>query len=167
MSECIFCAIVAGQAPASIVYQDDRCTAFLDVQPVNPGHLLLVPNVHATGLADLPPATGGHLFQVGQRVAGALRRSGLRCEGVNLFLADGAAAMQEVFHLHLHIFPRFAGDGFGLTFGSAYHQTPERAALEQGARQIRAALSASSSCTWPQAASGIRMEAEEGADSVR
>ena len=97
MSDCIFCAIVAGQAPASVVYHDDHCTAFLDIQPVNPGHVLVVPNDHATYLADLPPATGGHLFQVAQQLAAALRKSGLRCEGVNLFLADGKAAFQEVF----------------------------------------------------------------------
>ncbi len=81
MSNCIFGAIVAGRAPANLVYHDDRCTAFLDIQPVNPGHLLIVPNDHAAYLADLDDETGGHLFRVAQRLAGALRRSGLTCEG--------------------------------------------------------------------------------------
>ena len=142
MSDCIFCAIVAGQAPASVVYHDAHCTAFLDIQPVNPGHVLVVPNDHTAYLADLPPATGGHLFQVAQQLAAALRKSELRCEGVNLFLADGEAAMQEVFHVHLHVFPRFVGDGFGLTFSPGYYQKPDRAALERAAHQVRAVLTA-------------------------
>lgn len=142
MSDCIFCAIVRGQALASIVYRDDLCTAFLDIQPVNPEHLLVVPNDHAPYLADLPPITGGRLFQVAQQLAAALRRSGLHCEGVNLFLADGEAAMQEVFHVHLHVFPRFAGDGFGLTFGPNYAQKPDRATLEQVAHQLQSVLTA-------------------------
>ncbi len=142
MSSCIFCAIVAGQAPASVVYRDDLCTAFLDIQPVNLGHLLVVPNDHATYLTDLPPETGGRLFQVAQQLASGLRRSGIRCEGVNLFLADGEAAMQEVFHVHLHVFPRFAGDGFGLTFSPTYYRKPDQAALEQVAQQLRSVLTA-------------------------
>lgn len=68
----------------------------------------------------------------------ALRASGLRCEGVNLLLADGAAAMQGVFHVHLHVFPRFAGDGFGLRFPDDYHRRPPRAQLEADADRILA-----------------------------
>ncbi len=142
MHACIFCAIVAGEAPASVVYQDNVCSAFLDIQPVNLGHLLVVPNVHATYLADLHEDTGANLFRVAHRLAGSLRRSGLPCEGVNLFLADGEAAMQEVLHVHLHVFPRFSGDGFGLTFGSDYSNKPERAVLDCAAHQIKTALEA-------------------------
>ncbi|MBA3945783.1 MAG: HIT family protein [Herpetosiphonaceae bacterium] len=142
MHDCIFCTIAAGKAPASIVYQDNACIAFLDIQPVNLGHLLVIPNAHATYLADLDEATGGHLFRVAQRLANSLRRSGLPCEGVNLFLADGEAAMQEVLHVHLHVFPRFAGDGFGLRFGPNYLNKPERAVLDSAADQIRRALDA-------------------------
>jgi histidine triad (HIT) family protein len=140
MTDCIFCAIVTGTAPASVVLQDDRCTAFLDIQPVNAGHLLIVSNDHASYLADLDQETGAQMFRVAQRLAAAVRRSGLQCEGVNLFLADGEAAMQEVFHVHLHVFPRYAGDGFGLTFGPHYMTKPDRATLDGVAQQIRAAL---------------------------
>ena len=142
MPDCSFCDIEAGKAPASMVYQDEQCSAFLDTRPVNPGHLLVIPNRHATYLADLDPATGGHLFQVAQRLAAALRQSGVRCQGVNLFLADGEAAGQEVLHVHLHVLPRYAGDGFGLRFGPTYGQRPPRAELDGLARQIRAALEA-------------------------
>lgn len=141
MENCIFCDILAGKLPVSMVYQDELCSAFMDIQPVNPGHLLVVPNIHAAYLADLDPETGAQLFRVAQRLAGALRTSGLPCEGVNLFLADGEAAMQEVFHVHLHVIPRFSGDGFGLRFGPNYLNKSERAALDQAAVQIRGALS--------------------------
>jgi diadenosine tetraphosphate (Ap4A) HIT family hydrolase len=91
--------------------------SFMDIQPVNPGHLLVAPRVHAPSLARMDPEVGGWLFRVGMELAQAVRRSGIRCEGVNLFLADGAAAGQEVFHVHLHVIPRFSADGFGFQFG--------------------------------------------------
>jgi histidine triad (HIT) family protein len=141
MQGCLFCGIVAGHVEASIVYRDDHVTAFLDIQPVNPGHLLIVPNRHATYLADLDPDDGAQLFRVGQRLVAALRRSELRCEGVNLFLADGEAAMQEVFHVHLHVFPRYKDDGFSLTFGPQYWTRPERSELARVAEQLRNVLS--------------------------
>lgn len=137
---CVFCAIVAGQLPASAVYEDEEVLAFMDIQPVNPGHVLVIPKTHFPMLADLDPKIGGRIFQVGQRVAAALRRSGLRCEGVNLFLADGEAAGQEVFHAHLHVFPRYTGDGFGLRFSLDYYDKPPRAALDENARRIKARL---------------------------
>jgi len=140
MPDCIFCGILSGLAPASIVHRDGVCTAFLDIQPVNPGHVLVVPNRHAAYLADLDEDTGAHMFRIAQRLAAALRRSGVKCEGVNFFLADGEAAMQEVFHVHLHVFPRFAGDGFGLKFGPNYRNRPERAELDRIASEIQAAL---------------------------
>jgi histidine triad (HIT) family protein len=140
MNDCIFCAILAGDQPASVVYQDDLCTAFMDARPVNPGHTLVVPNAHAASLAELDPETGGRMFRVAQRIAAALRRSTVRCEGVNLFLADGEVAMQSVFHVHLHVLPRYAGDGFGFRFGPSYFERPERAALDRVAEEIREAL---------------------------
>jgi histidine triad (HIT) family protein len=137
--DCIFCRIIRGDAPASFVYRDERCSAFLDIRPVNPGHLLVIPNVHAPHLADLDADTAAHIMRVGHRLAAALRASGLRCEGVNLFLADGEAAMQEVFHVHLHVLPRFCGDGFGLKFGPGFGRQPPREELDDLTRRIREA----------------------------
>jgi histidine triad (HIT) family protein len=142
VSDCVFCRILAGHQPGTFVYRDDQCAAFMDIQPVNPGHLLVVPTRHAAHLADLDAPTAGRMMQVAQRLAAALRASGVRCEGVNLLLADGAAAMQEVFHAHLHVIPRFAGDGFGLRFGPHYRERPPRQALEEAAAGIRGALGA-------------------------
>jgi len=140
MADCIFCRILAGEVPGSFVCRDERVAAFMDIQPVNSGHLLIVPTAHAAFLADIDAETAGHLMRVGHRMAAALRASGVKCEGVNLFLADGEAAMQEVFHVHLHVFPRFAGDGFGLRFAPEYYtRRPPRDELDRIAASLRSA----------------------------
>jgi diadenosine tetraphosphate (Ap4A) HIT family hydrolase len=112
----------------------------MDTQPVNPGHVLVIPTRHAAGLAELDQESGPHMFRTAQRVAQALRKSDLRCEGINLFLADGAVAGQEIFHVHLHVLPRYAGDGFGFKFGPHYGRRPPREDLDQAAKQIRTQL---------------------------
>lgn len=140
MSTCIFCDILAEKSPSSVVFRDDVCCAFMDIQPVNPGHVLIIPTCHASSLAELDEESGAHMFRVAQRVAKALRNSGLKCEGVNLFLADGAAAGQEVFHVHLHVLPRYAGDEFGFRFGPQYGHRPTRTELDEIADKIGRAL---------------------------
>lgn len=134
---CIFCDIVAGRAEASVVYQDERVLAFMDIRPVTTGHTLVIPKAHVANLADLDAELGGVLFQVAHRLAGAFRSSGVPCEGVNLFLADGAAAGQEVFHTHVHVFPRFSGDGFRI---DADWRARGRDELDAVAGQLRAGL---------------------------
>ncbi len=109
---CIFCAIVAGQAEASLVYEDGTVVVFMALHPVVPGHLLVVPREHAVDLEDLDGVTSAHVWSVGHDMARALRRSGMRCEGINVFLCDGEVAFQTVFHFHLHVIPRYAGDGW-------------------------------------------------------
>ena len=138
--DCIFCEILAGELEVSLVYQDEICSAFVDIQPVNPGHLLVIPNRHAPYLADLKEEEGAQIFRVAHRLSAALRESGVKCEGVNFFLADGEAAMQEVFHVHLHVFPRYVGDGFGLKFAPTYYQKPDRKELNETAERIRNAF---------------------------
>ncbi len=138
--DCIFCEIIARRLPGSFVYEDEACAAFMDIRPVNPGHILVAPRRHAASLAELDPQDGAALFQAAQRLAAGLRLSGLPCEGVNLFLADGEAAGQDVFHVHLHVFPRFHGDGFGLRFGPHYNEPTPRSRLDELAQQIRAHL---------------------------
>ena len=135
---CVFCRIVAGELPSSVVAESPTVLAFMDIAPVTPGHALVIPKVHLPDLADLPDEVADEMFAVARSVAAALRSSSLRCEGVNLFYADGEAAFQEVFHSHLHVFPRTAGDGF--TIGARWGSEPERAALDRDAEAIRAAL---------------------------
>ncbi|WP_330464557.1 HIT family protein [Micromonospora zamorensis] len=132
--DCIFCAIVRGEVEASLVHQDDEIVAFMDLHPVTPGHLLVVPRLHAVGLEDLPEDVGGRMWTQAHRLAGALRRSRLQCEGVNMFLADGEAAFQEIFHVHLHVFPRFAGDTFRI---DADWRRRERVELDAAATAVR------------------------------
>ncbi|SDM12400.1 Diadenosine tetraphosphate (Ap4A) hydrolase [Catalinimonas alkaloidigena] len=139
-TNCIFCRILAGDLPGSLVYRDEQCAAFLDIHPINPGHLLVVPLQHASGLADLPPDVGGHLFRVGQRLSLALRQTIPEAEGINLLLSDGAAAGQEVFHVHLHVIPRHRGDGSGFRFRGAGLHTAARPQLDQLAADLAAHL---------------------------
>jgi len=137
MTDCVFCRILAGELPASFVYRDDRCAAFMDIRPVNSGHLLVIPTRHAAYLADIDPSEAADVMKVGHTAAAALRASGVRCEGVNLFLADGEAAMQEVFHVHLHVIPRFRGDGFRFQFNPEYYtRQPERSELDRIAASL-------------------------------
>jgi histidine triad (HIT) family protein len=141
VSDCLFCRLVAGDGEVSLVEEADRTVTFMDIQPVVRGHALVVPRAHATFLADLDPEDGAEIFHAGQRVAAALRASTLRCEGVNLFLADGEAAGQEVFHVHLHVIPRHRGDGFGLRLPLDYSVRP-RVELDEAAAALRQSFSA-------------------------
>ena len=102
--ECVFCAIVAGRAEQSLVAGTELALAFLDVQPAVTGHALVVPRRHVPALGDLTADEGAAVWELGRRVAAAARAAGL-ADGVNLFLADGAAAGQEVWHAHLHVLP--------------------------------------------------------------
>lgn len=135
--DCIFCRIVGGTIPASIIHRDDDIVAFMDIGPVNPGHLLVVPIAHTASLAELQLGDGAKMFTVAHRLAAAVRRSELRCEGINLFLADGAAAGQEVFHVHLHLVPRFSGDAVRFSWPRTQ---PSREDLNTHAAAIRSAL---------------------------
>lgn len=136
MSDCPFCAIVAGEASASVVHETPDALAFLDVNPANPGHTLVVPREHADGLADLPLDVGRDLFAVGQRVAAALRET-VDPGGINLLLADGEAAGQEVFHVHLHVVPRYVDDD--VVFGWS-PQATTREELDAVAAELRGRL---------------------------
>ena len=140
LPSCVFCQIVRGNAQSSMVYADDTVVAFMDIQPVNDGHILVVPRAHAAQLAELDEETGAQMFRVAMRLSEAMRQSGMRCEGVNVFLADGEAAGQEVFHVHLHLIPRFRGDGFGFRFGPEYGVLPERTWLDALAADVHQAL---------------------------
>lgn len=134
---CIFCAIVAAEAPRSVVYEDETVMAIMDIRPVTPGHLLVVPRTHSTYLADLPSTTGARMMEVAMDLAAATRRTDLEPEGINLFLADGRVAGQVVFHVHLHVIPRRPADGFGLNL--RYDPAPPRAVLDEHAAEISAA----------------------------
>jgi histidine triad (HIT) family protein len=135
--DCIFCKIIAKEIPASMVYEDEIVSAFMDIQPVNSGHVLVIPKKHSANLADLDPEAGSQMFITARNIAEALRKTDIKCEGINLFLADGAVAGQEVFHCHLHVIPRHKNDGFGFKFRKDYLNLPERKELDINAGKIR------------------------------
>lgn len=137
MQNCIFCKIVAGSEPASVVYSDDKVMAFMDHRSVNPGHVLVIPKAHAAYMSEMDEEVGAHLFKISLGIARAIRKSGIKCEGINLFVADGETAGQEIFHFHLHIIPRFKSDGFGLRFGPNNLLRPGRMELDEVAEDIR------------------------------
>jgi len=140
MESCVFCKIVKRQIPSSTVCSDEKTLAFMDIQPVNDGHVLVIPKTHAERLSGLDADTACQMFKAALKLSDALRKSGLKCEGINLFLADGEVAGQEVPHVHLHIIPRFEGDSFKMSFGHHYGRHPDREELEATAEKIRKQL---------------------------
>jgi histidine triad (HIT) family protein len=108
---CIFCEIAAGKTRSgTIVYQDDLVVAFMDRAPRNPGHVLVIPIQHAEGILDVPAPTVSRMAAVAQKIATAIKRTDLKADGFNLQSNTGRAAGQSVFHLHLHVIPRFVGE---------------------------------------------------------
>jgi histidine triad (HIT) family protein len=136
--QCVFCEIMRGDSPASFTYQDDSVVAFMDVQPITHGHMLVVPREHAVLMSDLNETAAMRTFKVARKLA-ALARHTLGAGGVNLFVADGEVAFQDVPHFHVHVIPRYPKDGFGLTFPGTYEHPPQRAQLDAIAATIRAA----------------------------
>lgn len=109
---CIFCAIAAGDVPSARLYEDGRVFAFLDIQPLTPGHALVVPKQHATRLGEADADTQAAVIQAGARLAPVLARL-TGAPDTTFAIHDGPAAGQEVPHVHLHVVPRRAGDGGG------------------------------------------------------
>ncbi|MGV0795189.1 HIT family protein [Mycolicibacterium sp. XJ1819] len=134
---CVFCAIVAGEAPAVPIYEDDEYLAFLDIRPFTRGHTLVVPKRHTVDLTDTPPETVAGLVTIGQRIARAARQSGLHADGNNIVINDGKAAFQTVFHIHLHVLPRHNGDKLSFAKGMLLRRDPDR---EESGRLLREAL---------------------------
>jgi len=137
---CVFCALIRGDAPATFVHQDDAVVAFMDIRPVQPGHVLVVPRVHATLLHELDGAVLARMWSVAIDVNRAMRASTLPVEAVSVYVADGVAAGQEVAHAHIHLIPRRSGDGFGFRFPPGYGANPARTDLEGIAARIRETL---------------------------
>ncbi len=108
--ETIFSKIISGVIPTEKVYEDDYAYAFLDINPVNPGHTLVVPKVWSAGFLDASEDTICHLIPAIQKVARAVKDA-TGAQGVNIMQNEGAAAGQKVFHLHFHVIPRFDNDG--------------------------------------------------------
>lgn len=110
-ASCVFCEIAAGKTSADlVVYRDDLVVAFMDRAPRNPGHVLVIPIQHADGIFDVPASTLSRMATVAQKIAAAIKRTDLKAEGIQLLSNTGRAAGQSVFHVHLHVIPRFVGE---------------------------------------------------------
>lgn len=128
MEDCVFCNIIRGKASSTVVYEDEHSLAFMDHYPINPGHTLVVPKKHYATIMDMPLVEVGELFvSVAKVVKGVGKAS--KADGVNIGQSNGVAASQEVFHMHVHIIPRFHRDSAGgITF-------PERKKMSLGDRE--------------------------------
>jgi histidine triad (HIT) family protein len=109
VSDCIFCRIVAGTAACEEIYRDDATLAFMDINPANDGHCLVIPKAHFETVFDMPPSDFGKVASTAAKVARAVNEV-LRPGGINLTQANGEAAGQSVLHVHVHVLPRRAGD---------------------------------------------------------
>jgi histidine triad (HIT) family protein len=139
---CVFCAVVAGEAPAIPVYEDDDYLAILDIRPIVRGHVLVIPRAHTVDLTDTPPATVADMMRIGQRIARAARASALHADGNNIVLNDGKAAFQSVFHVHLHVAPRRSGDKLYFAKGLVVRHDSDREGTGRALRDALAELDA-------------------------
>lgn len=137
MEGCIFCKIIKGDADASFVYKSEQVTAFMDLNPINKGHVLVVPNNHHKRFTSVEESLVGEMFKVAQKILKAIESSEIKCEGTNLFLSDGEVAGQEVMHSHLHIAPRFKGDGHRVGFSGCDPDESTRDKLDTTADLIK------------------------------
>lgn len=114
-NDCIFCRIVKREIPAEIIYEDDMIISFLDIEPINEGHILIIPKKHYLDLDEIDEDTAVQIMKFAGRITSVLKR---------IYKPDGYSIMQnggyfnDVGHYHMHVFPRYKGDGFGWTFGT-------------------------------------------------
>src|SRR4051794_38685799 len=138
-SHCTFCDLIQGAAEVSVCHEDSDAIAFMDIQPVNNGHVLVVPRKHYESLLDVPEEIGMHLFRITMRLANAVRHV-TGCDDLNIIVNSGEAAGQDEPHYHVHIIPRREGDGFDIPLPFNGSQMPDRTVLDAYAAQIISAL---------------------------
>jgi histidine triad (HIT) family protein len=140
-SDCIFCKIVAGTAECHEVYQDNATLAFMDIQPANDGHCLVIPKEHFEKVFDMPPAAFGALASTAAKVARAVNEV-LPPGGINLVQANGELAGQSVYHVHIHVLPRRAGDNLLINWdrNRKENQRYDRDRIAEIAERLRSRL---------------------------
>jgi histidine triad (HIT) family protein len=136
MTDCVFCKIVAGQIPSTRVYEDEHTLAFMDIGHVNPGHTLVAVKKHAATVFELEETQAEAIARAIVKISKALKKT-FEPEGLSVYQANGKAAGQTVFHYHVHLLPRHAGDGMELVWPV---KNPPREKLEDYAAKIRAEL---------------------------
>jgi histidine triad (HIT) family protein len=116
MSEnCIFCKIIEGDIPSTTLYEDEEFKVIFDISPASKGHVIILPRYHAANIFELPEEITAKAFVLAKKIATVLKKV-LGCDGINILQNNGEAAGQTVFHLHIHVIPRFKDDNMGLTW---------------------------------------------------
>ena len=136
MTDCVFCRIVAGQIPSTRVHEDEHTLAFMDIGQVNPGHVLVAVKRHAATVFELEETQAEAIARAVVKISRALKKA-FEPEGLSVYQANGKAAGQTVFHYHVHLLPRHAGDGMELVWPV---KNPPREKLEEYAAKIRARI---------------------------
>jgi histidine triad (HIT) family protein len=131
--DCIFCQIIAGEAPGQKVDEDEHTIAFMDIAPWTRGHLVVIPKRHVADLHEIDPGDFGRVGAAAQRLAARMRER-LGCDGINLLNSTGSAAWQTIFHFHLHVIPRYEGDPLELPVRPAKGDPGEIAAVAEELR---------------------------------
>ena len=119
MNECLFCKIIKKEIPAEVIYEDEKFLTFLDINPINYGHALLIPKAHYENLYNLPDEVLRELAPLIKKIAVAVKQ-GVKADGINIGMNNEGAAGQLVPHAHFHIIPRFSNDGFKHWQGAPY-----------------------------------------------
>ncbi len=135
---CIFCRIVRRQAPASIIYEDETVMVFLDIRPLNIGHTLVIPKAHYVGIFDIPEKDLTNVYKVSKQISVAIKKA-TNADGISIIQQNGKAAGQDIFHLHVHVVPRFEGQKL-----PSFHDLKEveRVKLDEVAKEIKQNLKA-------------------------
>lgn len=136
---CVFCRIIGGEEMVSIVHEDDRAIAFMDIQPASAGHTLVVSRDHYDTIFDLPEELAAHCLSVAKRIAAGIRGA-TEAEAVNVFSANGRAGGQDVPHFHLHLIPVRDGEPFALQLPNPDAAIPTRSELDIMAARICRAI---------------------------
>ena len=136
---CPFCDLIRGAGEVSMCYEDSDVVAFMDIQPVNAGHVLVVPREHFEGLGDIPHGLAMHLFEVAMELAPVVKQVAAS-SGMNIVVSSGADAGQDVLHYHVHVIPRRPDDGFEVPLPFAGSEMPDRTVLDVHAARIIAAF---------------------------
>jgi histidine triad (HIT) family protein len=133
---CIFCAIIEGQAPAEVVLEDEKTLAFMDINPANPGHALVIPKRHVQDIYGMDEEMAAAVMRATVQVAKAIKRA-LQPDGINLVQSNERAGGQEIFHFHVHVIPRWYGDGLRLARPPEVRRTMP---IKEAAARIRSEM---------------------------
>lgn len=132
-TNCIFCKIVNGEIPSRTLYEDNDFRVIFDVSPASKGHAIILPKKHAANIFEISEEDASNIYVVAKKVATALSEE-LQCDGVNILQNNGEAAGQSVFHLHMHIIPRYKGDTVNIKWNPT---TPDEALLDQLSEKLK------------------------------